>query len=98
MSGTFRETTRRPLPARAKWFFAVTAILVSACFFARRPGVRIEAWQKSLLDAPMLVMVAISSLIWATWRRDIPLPVQHPSSDSETFEKELGECDRTGGK
>jgi hypothetical protein len=98
MNRAIGKATRPPLPARAKWFFAVTALLVSACFFARRPGVRLEAWQKWLLDAPMLVMVAISSLIWATWRRDIPLPVQHASSDSETFEKELGECDRTGGK
>lgn len=92
------KATRPPLPARARWFFVVTAILVSACFFARRPGVRMEAWQKWLLDAPMLVMVAISSLIWATWRRDIPLSGQQESSESETFEKELGECDRTGVK
>ena len=40
---------RAPLPARAKWFFAVTAILISACFLARRPGVRLETWQKWLL-------------------------------------------------
>lgn len=98
MSRAIGKTTRRPLPARAKWFFAVTAILVSACFFARRPGVRLEAWQKWLLDAPMLVMVAISSLIWAIWRRDIPLPERHAPTDSETIEKELGECDRTGVK
>lgn len=65
------NAARLPLPARAKWIFVVTAVLVSASFLVRRPGVRLETWQKWLLDGPMLVMVALSSLIWATWRRNV---------------------------
>lgn len=80
---------RPPLPARAKWIFAVTAVLVSACFVARRPGTKLETWQKWLLDAPMLVMVALSSLIWATWRRDLPMPADHAADDSKSREQEL---------
>lgn len=80
---------RQPLPARAKWIFVVTAVLVSACFVARRPGTNLQSWQKWLLDAPMLAMVALSSLILATWRRDIPMPVNKTQNDSKSCEQEL---------
>ncbi len=79
---------RPPLPARAKWIFAVTAVLVSACFFARRPGTHLQSWQKWLIDAPMLAMVALSSLILATWRRDLPMPYENTSDDSKLREQE----------
>ena len=80
---------RPPLPARAKWIFTVTVVLVSACFLARRPGTKLEPWQKWLLDGPMLVMVALSSLIWATWRRDLPMPVERTTGESNSREQEL---------
>jgi len=80
---------RPPLPARAKWIFAVTAVLVSACFLARRPGMQLVTWQKWLLDAPMLAMVALSSLIWATWRRDLPMPADKTRNDSNCRNQEL---------
>ena len=74
---------RPPLPARAKWIFTVTAVLVSACFVARRPGSNLQSWHKWLLDAPMLAMVALSSLILATWRRDLPMPANKTQNDSK---------------
>ncbi|MBI1323951.1 hypothetical protein GC170_12310 [bacterium] len=88
MKPAYGSDRRPPLPARAKWIFAVTAVLVSACFVARRPGTNLHSWQKWLLDAPMLAMVALSSLILATWRRDLPMPVENTRDESKIHEQE----------
>lgn len=36
----------------------------------------------------MLSMVALSSLILATWRRDLPMPVKNTRDGSEIHEQE----------
>lgn len=80
-----------PLPVRAKWIFAVTAVMVSACFLSRRPGMVLQSWQKWLLDVPMLVMVALSSLIWATYRRGLAEPIRTVSDELDANTEEIHE-------
>lgn len=87
-----------PLPPRAKAIFALAAILILMCLYARRPGLRLEPWQKWLLDAPMFVMVALSSLIWATYRHADKLDAGPKTIDPKANEERPPLCERTVAK
>ncbi|MEI7924029.1 MAG: hypothetical protein WCJ40_19125 [Planctomycetota bacterium] len=59
---------KRPLPARAYHVFALTLVCIGLSIGLRLAGIPLNWLGKALVDGPTLVLVACSSLIWATYR------------------------------